>query len=854
MGREASPITEGGSVMPIARYVSTAAACITALLGTTMLVSPARAQTAAEAPPSEPVTDPLRSEEAAVPAPLGSDEIVVTARRRDENLLEVPVAISALNSEAIEARGLDGIEDISDFTPGFHYTDENLGRNDRGFNTLTFRGMEAGTFLVTRQPAQAFLDGVPIMGANIPGLNDVERVEVIKGPQSAYFGRSTFSGAINFITRDPSFDWGGRVTAEAARFGTVDTSLMVEGPIVPDVLAARVTGRYYSTDGQYRNAANSTERLGARSTTAFSGTVLFTPNDSLRVKSYLGVWKDKDGPAADHITGSAERNCDPLGIGQDFYVCGSVPFKLTPDQIGKVTTVDAQFRNNFIENEANLSQVFDENFIDGAGLERHALQATTQIGYEFDSGIALDVLGGYNYNNFQVIPGNVVTSTARTPNPAFPRNECPSFANAGCFGLVNQFLEDNQFLIDQGNVAYGGEVRLTSPADQMFRWMIGASRFFQEAQGRARGEAQNGVSDGALITDRDVLTTGVFTGLAYDLTEQLTINVEARYQWDDVNSQVIAGPGGPGRINGDVFQKTFKSFQPRVILQYSPNDDVNLYLSAAQAYRPGDFNANLGLFTPEERAEIEAETGASSIILQQEKLRMYEAGVKGRFFDGALRAALAVYYGEWTNIHVFTNLTIGDTGPGTGRGVDIATSSGDAELYGAELEGALSLTDRLLVDYSFGYTRTKLGSDYSCSTCQVLIGTRDVTGNQKARVPKTQGNVGVSYTQPIASDADIIGRFGMTHKGNIYAEDANLASTGAANKFNASLTYEAEDFSITLFGTNIFNDKTYPSLTPTINTFDRGTPIPGFPFGPGRALRVALPDKPTYGIRFSATF
>ena len=773
-----------------------------------------------------------------------SAEIIVTARRRDESLLEIPVAITALNADAIEARGIGDMVQLSDFTPGYYFNNSNLGRNDRGFTTLTFRGMDAGTFLATRQPAQAFMDGLPIVGGNIPGLDDIERVEVIKGPQSAYFGRSTFSGAINFITKNPSYDWSGRIKSEVASYGTVDTSLSVEGGLIPDRLAMRITGRYYTTDGQYENAANSSERLGARSTKSLAGTLFAEPADGWTVKAYLGVWQDKDGPAADTITGSAERNCDPLGLGQNTYVCGSVPYRLQDGQIGKITTIDADFRRNYIDNELNLAQVFDNNFIDGAGLERKALQATLSVGYEFPSGISIDVQGGYNKNDFQVIPGVTVVGGPLTPNPSY-----------GVIDGVNEYSEQNMFLIDQGNRAAGGEVRVASPGDTRFRWMIGASYYWQQAQGRARGELNTGPFDGALITDRDVNTTGVFTGLAFDITDALTLNLEGRYQWDRVNSQVIEGPGGAGATEGPVYENVYKTFQPRAILEYKLAPEANLYASFARGYRPGDFNANLGLYTDDERRQIEEQTGASSIILDEEKLDMFELGLKGRFFDGLLRMTLAGYYGDWTNIHVFNNIVINQTPENPqGTPLDITTSSGDAKLWGAELEGALNLTDSLTVDFTYAYTRVKLGSAYSCSACQPIIGTRDVTGNQKARVPKTQGTVGVTYSRYLFADYDVMARVDYIYKGNIYASDANLASTGAANRVNAALTLRNDTYSVTLFATNLFNDKTFPSLTPSVNSYDAGTPIPGYPIGPGRALTISLPEKRVIGIRTSFRF
>ncbi len=773
------------------------------------------------------------------------EEVTVTSRRREEGALEIPLAVTAMSEEDIAVRGVKDMTQLSDFTPGFHFNNENLGRNDRGFTTLTFRGMDAGTFLVTRQPAQAFMDGVAIAGGNIPGLTDIERVEVIKGPQSAYFGRSTFSGAINFITKDPSFDkWGGRVNAEAASFGTMDNSLMVEGPL-SDIAAIRFTGRQYQTDGQYDNFFDGS-KLGARKTESLATTFVIKPTDNLKIKGYAGYWEDRDGAAADTITGAAERNCDPLGVGQLTYVCGEVPYRLKASDIGKYTIVDEQFRRDILRNGANLANVFGKNFIESAGLARNAWQTTLAVGYEFDNGIALDFSGGYNENDFQAIPGGAnypADPSLLTPNP-----------NYGVIPGVREYQEWMQSLVNQANHAHSLELRLTSDSDQRFRWMVGASLFAQEAQGRSFGESITGFGDTALITDRDVRTSGVFTGLAYDFTDQITLNVEGRYQWDDVSSQVIDGPGGPGATVGPEFDEVYKSFQPRVILEYSPIEDMNIYASYALGVRPGDFNANLYLFSEADKAEIIAELGSLPETLDEEEIVMYELGVKGRFFNGLLQGALAVYYGDWTNQHVFTNLTLGDTGGGTGRGIDITTSSGESTVSGVELEGTALLTDNLTLDMTFAYTKSELGSSYTCPTCLPLIGTRNVEGNQKARVPKTSGTLGLTYTRPISDDYDMAVRIDGVHKGNIYADDANLASTGDSNRVNAAVSFKNDALTITLFGTNIFNDKTFPSMTSGINSYDRGTPIAGYPLGPGRALRISLPQKPVYGVRMSYQF
>lgn len=771
------------------------------------------------------------------------EEIVVTSRRREESVLEIPVAVSAFSHDDLEVRGVDDIEGLSDFTPGFHFNFENLGRNDRGFNTLTFRGMDAGTFLVTRQPAQVFVNGIAVVGANIPGLTDVERVEVIKGPQSAYFGRSTFSGAVNFITRDPGFDWLGRVSVDVARFDTTDTSLTVEGPLIDDKVAFRLTGRQFQTGGQYQNFANKSEMLGARSTKSIAASIYAEPMDNLTVRAFLAGWRDDDGPAADAVTGAAERNCDPLGLGQLTYVCGTVPFLLTPDKISKYTIIDDQFFRNIILNEANLAQVFDKNFLMHAGLAREAIQATLSATYLFDSAYALDVSWGWNNNDFQAIPGSSFYDPTRLrPNPNF-----------GTIPGVREFLEHNLGLIDQGNMGSSWEIRVTSPDAGKFRWLVGASVFNQEAKGRSRGENATGFSDGAFITDRDVTATGVFAGVAYDITDKITLNLEGRYQTDTVQSQVVDGPGGPGNTKGPLFEHDFNSFQPRAIVQYSLTDESNLYVSVAEGTRPGDFNTHLGFLSPEELEELEREGGTGTNI-DEEKLRMYELGWKGRFLDGRGRAAVAAYWGDWTNMQIFRNVGIGDVTQGTNRSVELTTSSGKSEVKGLEIETWYSFSDAFALDMTAAYTNTDFGPEFICTGCVSLIGTTDITGKQKERAPESMGTLGLNYFRPVSDNYEMYARLDYIYKGSIFASNANLAETGAAEKVNARIAFQSERLGLTFYATNIFDDKTYPSIADSVNSLDRGTPIPGFPLGPGRAVRVSLPDKPSYGVKLTYEF
>jgi iron complex outermembrane receptor protein len=778
-----------------------------------------------------------------VEAARGLEEVIVTSRRREESILEVPLAVSAFGEADLQVRGVDQMEELSNFTPGFHFNFENLGRADRGYNTLTFRGMDAGTFLVTRQPAQVFINGVPVVGGNLPGLLDVERTEVIKGPQSAYFGRSTFAGAVNFITRDPSFDWRGKLALDVATFDTSDVSLSIEGPLVGDWLAGRVTARQYQTGGQYRNYANRSEMLGARETKALTASFVAKPTDKLTLRTFLAAWTDDDGPDAAVRTGAAERNCDPLSQGQLTNTCGEVPFRLRPDQISNSMFIDEQFYRDIVQNGAGLAQVFDENFIRAAGLAREAAQVTFGANYVFDSDYSIDFNTGWNINNFQRMTGSTPYYPDRlTPNP-----------NYGTIPGVRQYLEQLQSLTDQGNEGYGLELRLTSPDAARFRWLVGVSSHYQMAEGRPRGESATGFQDSSFTTKREGTANGVFAGTAFDVTDRLTLNLEARYQVDTVKSQVTQGPGGPGYTKGPLFKHDFTSFLPRGILEYTFSDDSNVYMSVAQGTRPGDFNTHLGFLNPEQIAEVEREGGTGTNI-DEEKLTSYEIGWKGRFLDGRGRGTVAVYYGDWTNMQIFRNVQIGDITLGTNRSVELTTSSGESEIKGVEVEAWLAITDEFSVDMTGAYTDTEFGSEYLCNACVPIIGTTDVTGNVKARYPKTSGSFGLNYNTTLSTSQDFFARVDYLYKGTIYSSDANLAETGAAHKVNVRVGVDFDNLNIALYATNIFNDKTYSSIVDTINNLDRGTPIAGYPQGPARALSVVLPEKPTYGLKLTYEF
>ena len=190
------------------------------------------------------------------------EEITVTARKIGESIQDIPLSITAFASEDIKAQAITGIEDIANFTPGLHMSHVIATRNDPA---LKFRGMDNSNTQRDQQLASSFVDGIYLSGTSQwVSMNDIERVEMVKGPQSAFFGRGTFGGAVNYITKTPGNEWAADARLVAGQEGRADLEASMEGPILADRLAFRVTGRYYTYDGGWDNEWPGGDKLGSQ--------------------------------------------------------------------------------------------------------------------------------------------------------------------------------------------------------------------------------------------------------------------------------------------------------------------------------------------------------------------------------------------------------------------------------------------------------------------------------------------------------------------------------------------------------------------------------------------------------------
>jgi iron complex outermembrane receptor protein len=190
------------------------------------------------------------------------EEIIVTARRREESLQEIPLSVSAFSQEDIRAADLRNLSNVGDLTPGFQFMNQGNQQPGRYNTQLQFRGLTTAQFSPSFATGALFIDGIYVLnnGTSL-SLMDIERVEVIKGPQSAYFGRNTFGGAVNLITRDPNMEeFAGEVSLAYSDRDNMDANFIVEGPIIKDVLSFSVSASGRRAKIYRSNSATATRR------------------------------------------------------------------------------------------------------------------------------------------------------------------------------------------------------------------------------------------------------------------------------------------------------------------------------------------------------------------------------------------------------------------------------------------------------------------------------------------------------------------------------------------------------------------------------------------------------------------
>lgn len=765
------------------------------------------------------------------------DEIVVTARKREESLQDVPVAVTAVTAESIAERNIQDLRDLAAYTPGFSYTTA-FGRNNNE------RPAVRGQSTILGAPVAAFfVDGVFLTGSIAQTeLSNIERVEVIKGPQSALYGRGTYQGAVNYVTRAPAREFQGRANATYAEHDQFQIDGSLSGPLVADRLFYFFGASHYEYGGEYTNSITG-RKFGDEQSDAVTLKLNWTPTENLDVNFLTTYQEDNDGHAAIFFQGSTFNNCFPYNAttrprGRGYY-CGEV---VDLDQLERAAREDV-LPSSLVgvqRTRIRSSLIGKLEFADGYEL-------TSATGYsDEDLANGIDVsYAGYDAQAqfyFTTVAGMAVQ---RPPTDA-TTNLARQFASPGSFWrLTGEDRED-----------FSQELRISSPVERKFRWTVGGF-LFKANDDTVRDDkvypnpvvvVPNGASTLSLRTTEN---RAFFGGIEWDFAEQWTFTAEVRRATDELTLQTFAYPtNGTSRSVSQSFAAEYTSTTPRYTLRWQPNETSTYYFNYAKGTRPGGFQAGA-------TSTLLTQLGREDeIAYDEERVKALEAGAKFTLLGGRASLNVAAYYNDLFDQQLTTNLV----NPTTGQANSLITNLGETEIRGVELEFTARLTESW--DVSAGYawndaeittgvnedqaaffspraanlfspisatnpngcvTSTTVSPPAGRLTCQAL---RDldnaeygsIVGKRPPRAPEHQGFVSTRYEGALANGWGWYVGGDVTYEGSKYAQVHNLIETGDRTYLNLRAGLETETWSLQLWGRNVTDDDTPLDILRYIDT------------------------------------
>ncbi|WP_232491484.1 TonB-dependent receptor [Novosphingobium kaempferiae] len=757
------------------------------------------------------VAAPALAQEAQAQESLPGD-IVVTARKREESLQDVPIAITALDSASLEKRNIANLNDVADVTPSMYLSNSGSGRADRSNQQIIIRGMTPSSSPTSNGNVSVFIDGAPVTGGFVEGIGDLARVEVLKGPQSAYFGRATFAGAVNLVTKDPGNELGGSIEGQIASNNWTNVVASLEGAIIPDKLLFRVSGRHFYTDGDFDNPGGSSETLGQQESTSLAVTLIAKPTENLTFRVFGLGWHDDDGPGPLGKFARQDYNCD-AGLGRGLnYVCGKLPGSPTLTPASNVI-MDPLFRSQVIDNP-NVPLLFDNLLQTEAGMKRRAYHVHGGLTWDMPfAPVSISALASWNQNHYATLNDLDLEDTRGVANPNF------TGSNAN---LVRPYI-DYQSYVEYMFDDWSGELRAASTGSGPFTWTIGANYTQALSTPNANALYPTGyrVSTGAVINQAK--TWSGFFGLGYTLGI-FNLSFDGRYQIDNIYSRrrVYDKP------TDTLLKATYKNFLPRVSLTVEPTRDLTVYGSWSKGMNPGAFNASLATASQAVQDAAFEQTGAQTTV-KPEKLEQWELGVKGRLF-GTLSYDVSAYYGTWNDQIISVNAVVPAGGSGNQTQVQtFSANAGKTRLAGIEGQLDWRATDNLAFNGGVGYNYSEI-VDYVCVTCAVSItGSSDVSGNSLPRVPSVNATAGAQYTADLP--APILGglldqwylRADYIYKNRMYETEANLAWTPDTHLVNLRAGLSSDRARLEAFVLNLTNERTYTSIVRNVDVLRSNT-------------------------------
>ncbi len=763
------------------------------------------------------VTAPAQAQ--STPAERRIEEVVVTAQRIEQSIQDVPISVAAISGEALDARQIDAFDQLQYVVPGLTFS---AGVNARQ-SASTIRGIGTSLFNIGVEGSVAIaVDGVILgrEGAGLFDLSDVERVEVLRGPQGTLFGKNASAGVISITTRRPSDTPAANVSVSYGTKNEVNLSGAVSGPIAENV-RGRLSGYRNTRDGYVTNVnpdapqsdVNERDEYGVR------GRVDFDVTDSFELSL------SADYARRDQASGALTlRSASAGGPGT-----GLLGFGLPV--IGPQTAA------------AGITP--------GAGNRLIAAQGP----FESD----MKSYGGLVEGNLDLGDYSLVSLSSYRRWTSVDNNDAAL--------IPLPFLAVNSGDLDQRQ--YSQEIRLVSPRDRQLTYTLGSYFFTQDmeqfnTQSGTAGLDLLGVIPPGLLLGTDLDSTfdetnyAVFGQGEYQLTDQLALIAGLRVVRSELEASLFrrVTPGSVGPYAGQnvtavplAASRNDTDVVWRLGAQYYVHDDLNLFTTITRGYKAAGIVSGLTINATEQG-------GTTLPTVDPEIPLQYEIGVRSRGWDGRLTTNLTAFYSTIDDFQAQALVP----GP-AGTAIFSVTNAGKARTWGFEGEVTVLPTSQLTLSSALAYTRATfrsfdrapcyalqpVGPDGCVDTTGNGVGEfQDLSGRDLAGSPDWVVNALARYDLPLTGGNDLFGQLGVSYRSNTFGSNTNDPNTRldgyALLDAQFGLDFRDGRGTLTVFGRNLLNKNFVEAIVG--QSFDTG----------GYAQFLTFESQRSFGARISLRY
>lgn len=732
-------------------------------IATTMLVAPAQAQT------SSSFSSLL-------------EEVVVTARKREEGLQDTPIAVSAFTGDSLQARGIEKVDGIESVTPNLTFANRNTNGGGSNSASIFIRGVgQADNAPTTDAGVGLYVDGVYLARStgSVLDLIDIERIEVLRGPQGTLFGRNTIGGAVSIHTKKPTEEFEGKVRVKVGSDSRRDFLGKISGPLTENLFASASVASLRQ-DGYVKNIINGQD-LGDDDTLAFRGALRWLASDDLEINVAADYSRDRengqvriaDSDPQDAITIIPPDPTNPRSLGNAVFAHNvffglNSPLPAIPP--GRATGCDATFANPLGTN----SNCMRLDTINPGKLSTNEKSFSNAEIYGLSASI--------DWSLSDTLTLKSITAYREIDSHFFQDGDTSPFDNS----TVEDFLEQEQ--VSQEFQLLG------SSFDDTVQWILGLYYFNEE-----------GVNDNPVkfVTFRALSGGGfeneskaAFAQATWDVTEQLHLTAGLRYTKDEKEFSVngpqqnlypfLAPPGTVVTIIPDGTYKTdADDWTPMFNLSYDWSDNVMVYATYSEGFKSGGVQQRLAGAFP------------AAPTYDPEFVTSRELGLKYNSDDGALVINAAIFDSDYEDIQLEVQSGI----------APVLDNGGEGEIKGAELEVRYSPAESWFIESAVGYLDATIVEADPAATA--VGGPAD--GDWLSSVPRWTASASLIKEIDLGDMGVLRPRLDWSFRGNVFFNPNN--DPGHVQKaysiYNANIAWDSADdkYSLTLSVNNIDDER-----------------------------------------------